>query len=116
MFSIPFIMNNLCAQRPIFHSEADFQHSLAWEIHKSLPDSSIRLEIPWSNEDKQNHLDIWVASSDVKIAIELKYKTRGLQALVNGELFSLKDQSAQDLGRYDFLKDVMRLEQLTRFC
>lgn len=112
MFNMISIMNNLCAQRPIFHSEADFQHSLAWEIHKSLPDTSIRLELPWSNEEKQNHLDVWISSSDFKIAIELKYKTRGLQTLVNGETYSLKDQSAQDLGRYDFLKDVMRLEQL----
>jgi len=114
MISMISIMNNLCAQRPIFHSEADFQHSLAWEIHNGLPDSSVRLELPWSIEENQNHLDIWIASSDFKIAIELKYKTRGLKALVNREFYSLKDQSAQDIGRYDFLKDVMRLEQLIK--
>ena len=26
----------LAEQRPIFHSEADFQHAIAWEIHKLL--------------------------------------------------------------------------------
>jgi hypothetical protein len=32
-FDLPHLMDALAAQRPIFHSEADFQHALAWEIH-----------------------------------------------------------------------------------
>lgn len=40
-------------------------------------------------------------SKDTIIAIELKYKTR-----------DLLDQSAQDVGRYDFLRDIQRLEQI----
>lgn len=42
-------------------------------------------------------------------AIELKYFTRKLDVEVGGEAFSLTDNSAQDIGRYDVLKDVQRL-------
>ena len=112
MININTIMNNLSVQRPIFHSEADFQHSLAWEIHRCFSNSFIRLELPWSRENKQKHLDILNGVGTNKVAIELKYKTRGLRVQINDETYSLKGQSAQDSGRYDFLKDVMRLEQL----
>ena len=43
--------------------------------------------------------------------IELKYKTRRVDVSYNGEEFHLLNQSAQDGGRYDFIKDVVRLEQ-----
>jgi len=42
--------------------------------------------------------------------MELKYKTKSAEVVINGERFKLKNQSAQDTGRYDFLKDVSRLE------
>ncbi len=46
-----------------------------------------------------------------KLAIELKYKTRHLLGIVGGEIYDLGDQAAQDLGRYDFFKDIERLER-----
>lgn len=114
MFSPYSIMNNLSTKRTLFHSEADFQHSFAWEIHHYFPNSQIRLELPWGGKDKQNHLDIFSIVENENVAIELKYKTRGLSVVVNNESYVLKDQSAQDIGRYDFLKDIMRLEELSR--
>ena len=47
------------------------------------------------------------------MALELKYKTRQFHVHLNGECFDLLDQSAQDIGRHDFLKDIERLEQVT---
>ena len=44
---IPKIMNELSKLRPIFHSEADFQHALAWEVHRCFPEAAIRLELPF---------------------------------------------------------------------
>jgi hypothetical protein len=44
--------------------------------------------------------------------VELKYKTRALTVTITGEEFRLADQSAQDIGRYDFIKDIQRLERL----
>ena len=96
-------MSRLAASRPIFHSEADFQHALAWELHARLPDMAVRLELPVHVPGKILHLDLWLAGPTGSVAIELKYKTRGLALSAGGEPFSLKDQSAQDLGRYDFL-------------
>ncbi len=94
------------------HSEADFQHALAWLMHETIPGCEIRLEYPVSsNEQKAMHLDIWLPRE--RIAIELKYCTRKLALEWNGESYDLTDQSAQDTRRYDFLKDIQRLEKVT---
>lgn len=111
MLDIHNLMADLSQHRPIFHSEADFQHALAWQIHEVMPDCEIRLEWPYRIE-KNWHLDIWIPSQG--IAIELKFATRKLECERNGEHFSLRDQSAQDVKRYDFLKDIQRLEQVVR--
>ncbi|RMD66661.1 hypothetical protein D6833_01215 [Candidatus Parcubacteria bacterium] len=106
------ILTSLEKKRPIFHSEADFQHAFAWEIHQRLPDASIRLELPIFIGHRALHLDIWVATKGAGFAIELKYKTRALKVQLGEEHFRLKNQSAQDIGRYDFIKDIQRLEQV----
>jgi hypothetical protein len=62
------------------------------------------------------YLDVWATKDDAAVALELKYKTRRLSANVAGEQFEqfeLTDQSAQDIGRYDAIKDICRLERLT---
>lgn len=58
------------------------------------------------------YVDLWCTFDGERVAIELKYFTRRLETDFAGERFELRDQSAQDLGRYDFLKDVQRLEAL----
>lgn len=101
----------LTLQRPIFHSEADFQHALAWSIHQSDPNTVIRLELPFRTEESSEYLDLQVVNGAQSFAVELKYKTRRLTHTHAGEQFNLKQQGAQDLGRYDFLADVGRLER-----
>ena len=49
---------------------------------------------------------------DERLAIELKYLTSAVRAEVPGEAFHLRTQAAQDLGRYDILKDLVRVERL----
>ncbi len=114
MIDLNITLNNLASQRPIFHSEADFQHALAWEIQKHLPDAAIRLEYPISNQDSRMHLDIYITQPNRFLAVELKYKTRKLAVQIGSEKFTLKNQSAQDIGRYDFIKDINRLEQILK--
>ena len=105
------LMQELSKSRPIFHSEADFQHALAWQIHESMPDSQIRLEYPYQSEgSKKMYLDIWLPEGET--AIELKYFTRKLEPVYDGERFALKNQDARDISRYDFLKDIQRLERV----
>jgi len=112
MIDIASVLAELACKRPVFHSEADFQHALAWEIHERWPTCSMRLELKPPRLASRMHVDIWAAGRDNILAIELKYKTRGLRIAVEGESFDLADQSAQDCGRYDFLKDVQRLERI----
>jgi len=112
MFHMNATMKALAAKRPVFHSEADFQHALAWEIHQQRSTCQVRLEAPLPVGEKRGHVDIWMSDDTAFCAVELKYKTRRVRVEVNGETFDLLDQSAQDCGRYDFLKDLERLERI----
>lgn len=104
------VMGELAARRPIFHSEADFQFALAWQIAEMWPDCEVRLEKPFSLCGKRMHLDIWLSTSST--AIELKYPTQSLRAEQQGEEFALRPHGAQDHGRYDFIADIVRIEGL----
>lgn len=112
MLDIDKILNNLSISRKIFSSEADFQFALAWEIQKEYPDVEIRMEYCPYEIDKNMHIDILVIKDGLWIPIELKYKTKGGEIEVSDEKYYLKNHGAQDLGRYDFLKDVARIEHL----
>ena len=105
-------MNNLAATRPIFHSEADFQFALSWEIKSRHPSAEVRLEWRPHQYLGIDHVDILVSIASKKIGIELKYKTRALECMVGNEHYILKNQSAQDIARYDYLTDISRLESL----
>lgn len=103
---------DLALVRPVFHSEADFQHALAWQIHTADPGLHIRLE---TRPLAGMRLDLQVSSPDWSrhTAVELKYLTRAWSGQVNGELFALKSQGAQDISGYDVVKDVWRIERMT---
>ena len=104
------LMEGLFQDRPIFHSEADFQHAFAWHIHRLMPpDCQVRLEFkPFPTE--KMYLDLWLPS--LGVAIELKYRTQRLTLKRVNESFDLRNQDARDLGRYDFIKDIQRLERV----
>lgn len=103
------IMSKLGRQRPLFCSEADFQHTLAWELHAE--GAQPLLEWPCPVLGKGAHVDILVPSKTGGLAVELKYKTRSLTVPIRGQECSLKDHGAQDQGRYDFLHDLSRMER-----
>lgn len=106
------LMTDLAADRPVFHSEADFQHALAWRIQVARPDATIRLEVP-AFDSSRNRLDLRVGLPKGSIAIELKYwQARLTWKGADGEMFRLIDQSARDMHRAAFTKDVMRIELL----
>jgi len=107
------ILDELAKHRPIFHSEADFQHALAWGIQKAHPEYSIRLEYPIAISRKHIHVDIIVLFQGETIAIELKYFKHYLNINIDDEHFTLKNHAADDVCRYNFLYDVQRLEELT---
>ena len=108
MLDIKGLLTALAESRKVFHSEADFQHALAWHIHQTMPKSQIRLEFPMPVEHRKMYVDIWLPVE--KIAIELKYMTRKSELEDNEESFALRNQGAQNQRRYDFLQDIHRLE------
>lgn len=114
MIDIRRVLTVLASKRPIFHSEADFQHALAWEIHKQWPSCSMRLEVPW-DLDQCIYLDIWVKGKGTILTLELKYKTRILNVEVGEETFNLSTHAAYPQARYDFLRDIQRLEKICHY-
>ena len=106
-------MKTLSEIRPIFRSEDDFQESFEQEIQKSYPDYVVTREYTPPNIGRNIRIDLWVKDPQGGIiVIELKYPTIKLDVLVNNEQYNLSSHSAQDLTRYDFLKDVERNEEM----
>lgn len=106
------ILCDLAAERPVFCSEADFQHALAWKIREQIAPERIHLEYPLDPKARKR-LDIWMQVGDQYVAFELKYKTRmfAYRDPERGAMdMQLRNQSAQDQARYDFLADIKRLE------
>lgn len=105
-------MHALAADRPVFHSEADFQHALAWHLHRSDEQRSLRRETR-APLDGAMYIDIVVTDADrTRTAIELKYWTKRLEVDLDGEPFRLRNQGAHDISRYDLVKDIARVERL----
>lgn len=100
----------LRGSRPVFHSEADFQHALAWAIHLSDPSVRIRLE---TRPEPGMRLDLLVSRPDLgeHLALELKYLTAAWAGAVDDERFELRSQAAQDIRAYDVVKDIQRVER-----
>lgn len=105
-------LESLRRSRRVFHSEADFQHSLAMVIAGSDPAARVRLEtVPVPGM----RLDLLVSRPDLgrHLAVELKYMTTAWTGSDGGEHFELRGQGAQDIRAYDVVKDVSRVERLT---
>ncbi|MFW6773171.1 hypothetical protein ACOACO_02720 [Nocardioides sp. CPCC 205120] len=107
------VMTNLSQQRPVFHSEADFQFALAQAIAAADSSIQVRLEVRQPAE-RAEYVDIVCRTKERRTLIELKYATaswRGEDG--QGEHFQLKNHAAYDLARRYFIHDVHRLERFT---
>lgn len=104
-------IEDLRRSRPVFHSEADFQHALAWTAHLSDPSLRIRLE---TRLVLNTRLDLLISrpAHGEHLALELKYLTAAWTGEVGGERFALLNQGAQDIRAYDVVKDIERVERL----
>ncbi len=107
-------LGSLFTKMRIFCNEADFQHSLAMELEKHYQGQGVdvRLEFPIDPSNSE-HFDIMIIAGNTKCPIELKYKTKKktIKDRFGQVLFTLKNQSAQIIGRYNYLKDIHRIEQ-----
>lgn len=115
-----FLDNN----KELYFNERDFQMHLATYLHQTghYEDVDVEYYVPqselenyiWNNELR---IDVLVSKGGEYLPIELKYKTKSVKKRIPrfGERLSLnvevmKNQGAQDLGKYDFWKDVRRIE------
>lgn len=104
-------LEDLKIHRPVFHSEADFQHALAWELQRRAPEAKLRLESkPFQGTGKE-YLDIRFSGLEDDILIELKYKTRAANLAWKDEEYRLENHGAQPISRALFWHDVERLER-----
>jgi hypothetical protein len=114
------IMQDLAKERPIFHSEADFQFALAWKIKEHCQNAEVRLEhpiegleLPGEKNKRRQALDLLIRINDAAVAIELKYITKKnvIYRGADGEEYNLKGQGDPSWNRYNYIKDVWRLKQ-----
>ncbi|WP_157041823.1 hypothetical protein [Nitriliruptor alkaliphilus] len=107
-------LERLRLSRPIFSSESDLQHALAWQLQQIEPQLQIRLErrpVP----EVREAADLWLTTSEGTLVVaELKYLVRKADVTVAGERFVLANQGAHDISRYDVVKDVGRVERWVR--
>lgn len=113
---IGIALQRLAGERPVFHSEADFQRALGWRLHRDFDDVVVRLEYPLPWGGRRAYADIWLAPAGGPpadaIVLELKYWKQRLRVTIDHEPFVLVDQDDRDVSRYDFLRDVTRVERL----
>lgn len=109
------VLECLRARRPVFHSEADLQHSFALAVGEVAPDVRCRLEVPVRGSDASEYLDLLCMGPAGRTAIEFKYVTRQWSGTAGTppEEHALRGHNAPDVARRGFLRDVGRLE---RFC
>lgn len=109
-------MESLKSKEMPFHSEADFQHKFAWEMHERHPNCSVHLEVPHKHykdgSKRKIHLDLLIDDAGKKIGLELKYKTAAFDYINKDVQFNLTSHGAQPISRYDIFKDVERLQNL----
>ena len=110
MFDIHHILAELAKERPIFESEVEFQHELAYWIRSNMSGLLLHFEAKAYPEPyHKQRLDL--AIPEIRVGIELKYSPKDTEETWQDRRYTLiqADDSAQ---RYDFVKDIERLECL----
>ena len=126
---IEIVRNDVCAflesNGELLFNERDFQMHLATWLRNSAncyDDVDVEYYVPCQELDNyvwesELRLDIVVKKDGEYCPVELKYKTRKVERKISrfdeelaGNVVVMKNQGAQDLGMYDFWKDVRRVE------
>ena len=114
----------LDTNKELLFNERDLQMHLATFLRQTnhYDDVDVEYYVPlseltgyiWNNELR---MDVLVRKGKEFLPIELKYKTKSVRKKllrfgesVAEEVEVMKNQGAQDLGKYDFWKDVRRIE------
>lgn len=115
----------LGSNEELLFNERDFQMHLATWLRNSInsyDDVDVEYYVPWQELDdyiweSELRLDIVVKKDGEYCPVELKYKTKKIERkisrfdeVLHDKVVVMKNQGAQDLGMYDFWKDVRRVE------
>lgn len=108
-------MTRLASQRPVFHSEADFQFAFAQTVAALDARIGLRLEVPQRVEPRSTYVDLVCRDGREVSFVEFKYVTRSWSGTDGhtDEPFNLRSHEALDLARLAFIHDVTRLEGWT---
>lgn len=119
------VMAFLESNEELLFNERDFQMHLATWLRNSAnryDDVDVEYYVPWQVLDgyvweSELRLDIVVKKDGEYCPVELKYKTKKVERqitrfdeIMHDKVVVMKNQGAQDLGMYDFWKDVRRVE------
>ena len=126
---IDIVRNDVCAflenNEELLFNERDFQMHLATWLRNSAncyDDVDVEYYVPCQELDNyvwdsELRLDIVVKKDSEYCPVELKYKTKKVERKISrfdeelaGKVVVIKNPGAQDLGMYDFWKDVRRVE------
>jgi hypothetical protein len=126
---VDLVCNDVCAflesNQELLFNERDFQMHLATWLRNSdnrYDDVGVEYYVPWQVLDgyvweSELRLDIVVKKDGEYCPVELKYKTKKVERqitrfdeVMHDKVVVMKNQGAQDLGMYDFWKDVRRVE------
>ncbi|MFF3561402.1 hypothetical protein ACFYXS_15315 [Streptomyces sp. NPDC002574] len=109
------VIARLRQDRPVFHSEADLQHSFARVLWELAPKIQSRLEVRQHVSDAtgREYLDLLCIGPSARTAIEFKYFTASWAGTAGQppEEYALKSHAATDLARLGFVSDIARLER-----
>ncbi|MFF9049491.1 hypothetical protein, partial [Streptomyces parvulus] len=108
-------MERLGKERPLFHSESDFQLALATVMADEV--EQVRLEKKVAVSERVGGrsrlaVDVLGRLGGRRIALELKYPKKRLLADVDGEVFELSSSGAPDLDTAATWRDAQRVERL----
>ena len=126
---LDLVRNDVCAflesNDELLFNERDFQMHLAtWLRNSSNNYDDVDVEYYVPHQELENYvwqselrLDIVVRKDGEYCPVELKYKTKKVEQKISrfdealsDDVVVMKNQGAQDLGMYDFWKDVRRVE------
>lgn len=109
-FNISLVIDKLRESSKIFSKEADFQQEMALMIRKLYPSATVKLEYNPTYDDRAA-IDILVIIDNKWYPIELKYKTKKLNIVVDNIAYHLKDHDANNESCYLYLKDIEKIEK-----
>lgn len=106
------LLTELARHRPVFHSEADFQHAFARALWQADARIDVRLEARQPGPTRE-YLDLLAHGPNGRTAIEFKYFTRRWIGTAGNppEDYDLRAHGATDLARRNFIFDIARLER-----